>query len=110
MAEIFGNVSGASLIYLLWRTDFLFTHGKYIVGCKVGSGHIKQDLLSIHNSKHFHLQYFGEFLLLFHQMESVNLNWKVKTFLLIFAPCTQLTFLGAFIYFRMNRNEDKEVG
>ena len=37
MVEIFANVSGTSLIYLLWRTDFLFTHGILIVGCKVGT-------------------------------------------------------------------------
>ena len=55
----------------------------------------------------FYLQYFGEFLLLFHQMESVELDWKVKTFLLIFAPCTQLTFLGAFIYFWMSKKSEK---
>ena len=43
-------------------------------------------------------------------MESVDLNWKVKTFLLIFAPCTQLTFLGAFIYFWMSKkSENNEV-
>ena len=57
------------------------------------------------------MQYFGELLLLFHQMESVDLNWKVKTFLLIFAPFTQLTFLGAYIYFWMNqKSERNEVG
>ena len=46
LVEIFANFSGISLIYLLWRTDFLFTHGIYIVGCKVGrrrtTNHIKQ--------------------------------------------------------------------
>ena len=35
MSEIFANVSGTSLIYLLWETDFLFSHGIYILGCKV---------------------------------------------------------------------------
>ena len=48
LVEIFANVSGISLIYLLWRTDFLFTHAIYIVGCKVGRkrtiNHIKQVL------------------------------------------------------------------
>ena len=44
-------------------------------------------------------------------MEGVDLDWKVKTFFLIFAPCTQLTFLGAFIYFWMyEKSEEKEVG
>ena len=44
-------------------------------------------------------------------MESVDLSWKVKTGLLIFAPCTQLTFLGAYIYFWMYEiSEQKEVG
>ena len=36
LVEIFANFSGISLIYLLWRTDFLLTHGIYIIGCKVG--------------------------------------------------------------------------
>ena len=57
-----------------------------------------------------HLQYFGELLLLCHRMESVDLDWKLKTFFLIFAPCTQLTFLGAYIYFWMSeKSEKKEV-
>ena len=44
-------------------------------------------------------------------MESVDLSWRVKTLLLVFAPCTQLTFLGAYIYFWMNqKSEQKEVG
>ena len=43
-------------------------------------------------------------------MEGVGLNWKVKTVFLIFAPCTQLSFLGAYIYFWMNeKSEEKEV-
>ena len=59
----------------------------------------------------FLLQYFGELLLLFHRMEGVELNWKVKTVFLIFAPCTQLTFLGAYIYFWMHeKSGEKEVG
>ena len=50
-------------------------------------------------------------LLLFHSMEGVDLNWKVKAGLLVFAPCTQLTFLGAYIYFWMTeKSEQKEVG
>ena len=48
LVEIFANVSGISLIILFWRTDFLFTHAIYIVGCKVGRkrtiNHIKQVL------------------------------------------------------------------
>ena len=48
LVEIFANVSGISLIILFWRTDFLFTHAIYIVGCKVGGkraiNHIKQVL------------------------------------------------------------------
>ena len=36
------------------------------------------------------MQYFGELLLLFNQMEGVGLNWKVKAGLLVFAPFTQL--------------------
>ena len=36
LSEIFANVSGMSLIYLLWTTDFIFPYGIYIVGCKVG--------------------------------------------------------------------------
>ena len=57
------------------------------------------------------MQYFGELLLLFNQMEGVGLNWKVKTVLLIFAPCTQLCFLGAYIYFWITeKSEEKEVG
>ena len=44
-------------------------------------------------------------------MEGVDLNWKVKAGLLVFAPCTQLTFLGAYIYFWMTeKSEQKEVG
>ena len=44
-------------------------------------------------------------------MEGVDLNWKVKTGLLVFAPCTQLTFLGAYIYFWITeKSEQKEVG
>ena len=44
-------------------------------------------------------------------MEGVGLSWKVKTVLLIFAPCTQLCFLGAYIYFWITeKSEEKEVG
>ena len=44
-------------------------------------------------------------------MEGVDLSWKVKTGLLVFAPCTQLTFLGAYIYFWISeKSEEKEVG
>ena len=44
-------------------------------------------------------------------MEGVELDWKVKTVFLIFAPCTQLPFLGAYIYFWMyEKSEEKEVG
>ena len=43
-------------------------------------------------------------------MESVDLDWKLKTFFLVFAPCTQLSFLGAYIYFWMSeKSEKKEV-
>ena len=57
------------------------------------------------------MQYFGELLLLFNQMEGVGLNWKVKAGLLIFAPFTQLSFLGAYIYLWMTeKSEEKEVG
>ena len=35
MVEIFANFSGTSLIYLLWSTGFLLTHGIYLVGVKV---------------------------------------------------------------------------
>ena len=38
ISEIFSNISGTSLIYLFWETDFLFSHGIYIVICKVGVG------------------------------------------------------------------------
>ena len=50
MSEIFANISGASLIYLLWKTDFILTHGIYIIGCKVGSTiqQIKPVLSSTH--------------------------------------------------------------
>ena len=43
-------------------------------------------------------------------MKGDELNWKIKTVLLVFAPCTQLTFLGAFIYFWMKEKSEKEVG
>ena len=42
MSELFANVSGMSLIYLLWRIDFLFTHGTFIVVCKVGRATYKK--------------------------------------------------------------------
>ena len=42
-SEIFSNISGISLIVLLWKTEFLLPHGIYIVGCKVGiEQHIKK--------------------------------------------------------------------
>ena len=43
-------------------------------------------------------------------MEGVDLDWKVKTFFLIFAPCTQLSFLCIYIYYWMyEKSEEKEV-
>ena len=43
-------------------------------------------------------------------MKGDGLSWKIKTVLVIFAPCTQLTFLGAFIYYWMKDESEKEVG
>ena len=43
-------------------------------------------------------------------MKGEGLDWKIKTVLLVFAPCTQLTFLGAFIYYWMKDESEKEVG
>ena len=43
-------------------------------------------------------------------MKRDGLNWKINTVLLVFAPCTQLTFLGAFIYYWMKDESEKEVG
>ena len=43
-------------------------------------------------------------------MKGDGLDWKIKTVLLVFAPCTQLTFLGAFIYFWIKEKSEKEVG
>ena len=40
-------------------------------------------------------------------MEKVYFNWKWKTFLLIFAPFTQLTFLGVYIYFWTSQESEK---
>ena len=49
--------------------------------------------------------------MLLHEMKGYRLNWKIKIVCLIFAPCTQFTFLGAFIYFWMKENsKKKEVG